>query len=317
MVIREASNRYDRVGVRMKTRSIDQFPHATDLLSWFAVFAVVACGEPSRTATPQADASKARAHAVEPSSPPKAVEAEPSPSDPPSVAPDAAPEPAAPPAEPPPWEQVRWSVGVGDERPTRGPDDALVTMVTWVDYGCRECTATLPTLGALVEAHPEMRFALRFAPHTTHSRPAAQAVLSAGRQGKLWEAHAAVVALGERIDPAAVRAAILALGVDAERLDADLESPSIAALVDEDVRIANAVRGTAPPPVFVINGYVRERWTPIETLETLITQASRDAEKVLQARMPTESGLYEAMRATWDDVGDASKPRSRAPAAEP
>jgi hypothetical protein len=151
-----------------------------------------------------------------------------------------------------------------------------------------------------------VRGALRFVPRTTHAGPAARAVLAAGLQGKLWEAHDAVVELGREIDPPRVRRAIEKLGLDLARWERDMESEKVANLVAEDVRVIDLVRGNAPPPVFFVNGRFMERLVGLPEFDRVIAEETPKAEAFAASQKIPRRRVYEGMRKTWRDFDTLS-----------
>jgi protein-disulfide isomerase len=194
---------------------------------------------------------------------------------------------------------ANYAIGIAPGRATRGPDDALVTIVAYVDYGCSDCQASLQRFETVLAMHPAVRAALRFGPITEAGRAAATAVAAAGLQGKLWEAHAAMVELGRAVDPATVRAKMQTLAVDMERLDADMKSDRVRAMLAEDLGVVEVVRGTAPAPLYFVNGRFLGTTANPSEFDTLITEETSKAEAFIASERITRAVAFEKMRETW------------------
>ena len=194
---------------------------------------------------------------------------------------------------------ANYAVGLGPGRPTTGPDDALVTIVAYADYGCTECAAAHGRLASVIEAHPEVRVSLRFLPQSPGAQNGARVALAAGLQGKLWAAHRSLVAVGAGIEAAPLRKLAEAQGLDMARFDTDLESPRVLAMLEEDKAVVENVRGTAKPPFFFVNGRFLEHTASVQEFETLIAEESKKAELFIASESLTRAQAFESMRQTW------------------
>ena len=92
-----------------------------------------------------------------------------------------------------------------DGLPTRGPDNAAVTIVEFGSYVCPHCAAEAPKLDAIQKAHPkEVR--LVFKPAWSMTNPAtiapSRAALAAAQQGKFWEMHSLLFVSQPRFEDA-------------------------------------------------------------------------------------------------------------------
>jgi protein-disulfide isomerase len=76
------------------------------------------------------------------------------------------------------------------DSPTRGPEDAPVTIMVWSDFECPHCKRALPVVESVFEKYaPKVRIVHKFYPLTqhAHARAAARAAIAAQRQGRYWE----------------------------------------------------------------------------------------------------------------------------------
>lgn len=197
--------------------------------------------------------------------------------------------------------QANYAVPVGADRPTVGPADAPVTIITYVDYGKPEGETAFPTLRALKQKHPEVRFAFRFLTSSRDAAAAARSLIAAGRQDpdKMWALHERFAAAGTSIVGAPLRRHAREVELDLERFDRDAEDAALAAMLEEDRAVIETVRGTAPPPFFLVNGRFATHDATAEQLEALIAEEAAKAVAFAKAEGAAGADLYEAMRKSW------------------
>ncbi len=169
----------------------------------------------------------------------------------------------------------------------RGPVDAPVTFIAYLDLQCRHSAELFQVLTTLQAAHPDdLQVVIRLFPlQALHYKAqlAAQGVEAAALQEQFWPMLELLLEkqnLWETMDPASFGSALVELaaqsGLDAERFAADLESEPIVALVEQayDGAIALGLDGT---PALVINGQYYEgpmdEWTLSATIELLLLEA--------------------------------------------
>ena len=207
---------------------------------------------------------------------------------------------------PPPDADRRVRVPVGDA-PTRGPADALVTLVVFTDYECPYCAEAEPTIDELLRAYPrELRVAVRMLPLSfhRHARDAARAALEARAQGgdaAFFAMHARL--FESRRDLSRERLAELAgaLGLDVDRFRAALEDGRHDAAIDldRDAALGAGIDGT---PAFVIDGHVRVGAEDFATFAEMI----EDDIEIASARM--DEGLARRDVATYWALHARSEP---------
>jgi protein-disulfide isomerase len=145
-----------------------------------------------------------------------------------------------------------------------GNPDGDVTIVEFFDYNCPWCKKSVPVLQNLMAADGSLRLVLKEFPILGEgSEYAARAAIAAIAQGKYLEFHMALYQHRGQIDAAAVEAVARAVGLDVEKLKADMEAPAVAATIARNRELAQAL-GINGTPGFVIDGeivsgYVIER----------------------------------------------------------
>jgi protein-disulfide isomerase len=166
--------------------------------------------------------------------------------------------------------------------PTRGPNNAPVTVHVFSDFQCSFCKRVEVTLGELDAAFPgKLRFVWHNMPLSKlhpEARGAAAASLEAFRQKGpkgFWALHERLFATDQRaadLDLRALRAQAVALGLDAARFDVALARGEHDALIDEDVRLAETL-GVDGTPALVIGGYLVSGAQPLRVLRRAVNRA--------------------------------------------
>ena len=158
---------------------------------------------------------------------------------------------------------------------TRG--DGPLELLLYGDYECPFTQRAMGFVAALeVRYGPELRFAFRHLPitsHHPHAEHAAQAAEAAGAQGGFWPMHDRLFAHPDELDDAQLAAHAAAVGLDPEAVARDLRSEAYAARVREDADGARAagIRGT---PTFVVAGERHEGFYDTETLAEALEYAA-------------------------------------------
>jgi Na+:H+ antiporter, NhaA family len=138
-----------------------------------------------------------------------------------------------------------------------GPPDAPLELVMYGDFQCPFCNAAQPIIRRVRDRlEGRLRFAFRHFPLTQvhpDAQRAAEASEAAAAQGAFWEMHDALYAARGELGLDAVLAAARAVGLDVERVRAELAGGAHAARVEEDVRSGRAA-GVNGTPTFFVNG---------------------------------------------------------------
>jgi protein-disulfide isomerase len=184
------------------------------------------------------------------------------------------------------------------DRPSLGPDDALVTIVQFSDFECGYCERVAPTVKDLVERHDDVRVVFRNLPLPMHAAAidAAKAALAAGRQGKFWEMHDALFANRKRLRVAPWSELAGDLGLDVERFESDMQDGAIEAMLEEDIALARSFNLRSTPVAFV-NGRFIAGALPPKTFDTLIEE-ERERALALVASGTSRAGVYDALMQT-------------------
>ncbi len=169
------------------------------------------------------------------------------------------------------------AVAVGARDHVRGPADAPVTLVEYADFECPFCGRWFPELqGVLQDLGPRVRFVFRHFPISEqhpHAESAAEAAEAAGAQGKFWEMHDLLFRRQSALDVGHLLAYVRELGLDAVRVERELEQEVHRARVRDDIEsgLRSGVSGT---PMFFINGRRHEEPGDARTLRAALLRAT-------------------------------------------
>ncbi len=182
---------------------------------------------------------------------------------------DHPPAPAEPPAQ-------KIDVGAA---PTRGPQDAPVTLAVFSDFECPYCARAVPTLQQLEEEYRgKLRVVFKHEPLPNHrnARLAAAASMAAHEQGRFWEFHDLLFANQRALDRASLERYAQQVGLDLGRFRSALDSGKFEAHLTADLAEASRV-GATGTPTFYVNGRQIVGALPIEQFRRLIDDELRKA----------------------------------------
>ncbi len=186
--------------------------------------------------------------------------------------------PSRPPRPNRPDPERDYEVELGDA-PTKGPEDALVTIVEFSDFQCPFCKRVSPTLARIESEYGDkVRLAFKHMPLSIHPQaPQAHAASEAAhRQGKFWEMHDRIFENQRDLSVATLEKHARAIGLDMDRYAKDVADPEVKKKIDADMREASRlnVGGT---PAFFINGRFLSGAQPFERFKVAIDAAIEKA----------------------------------------
>ena len=157
--------------------------------------------------------------------------------------------------------------------PTSGNPQGDVTLVEFFDYNCPYCRQVAPVMVKAEEDDPQLRIAYKEFPILgPNSTFAAKAALAANKQGRYVAFHRALYQVRGAVDVGKVRQVAAAVGLDVDRLIADMADPAIQAAIDRNLALAQALRINGTPG-FVIGDQILRGATDIDTLKAMIRAA--------------------------------------------
>ena len=151
----------------------------------------------------------------------------------------------------------RLTQPVSESDHVAGPDDAPITLVEYGDFECPFCGMAYPIVKAAQrKLGPRLRLVYRHFPlkqSHPHALHAAEASESAATQGRFWEMHGVLFENQHALEDADLVRYAKAIGIDADRVAAELEAGTWTRRVRDDFRngVKSGVNGT---PTFFVNG---------------------------------------------------------------
>ena len=150
-----------------------------------------------------------------------------------------------------------YKIDIGDS-PIRGPENAPVTIVEYVDFQCPFCAKELPVIKQVMQAYPNdvrlvfKNFPLRFHPKAKPAHAAAElAHKQLGNEG-FWKMHDLILADAKKIDVPDLRAHAESLGMDLGEFDEVMaDEAKIDQLLNKDITEAKKYNVTGTPSVYI------------------------------------------------------------------
>lgn len=134
----------------------------------------------------------------------------------------------------------------------RGPEDAQLSLVEFVDFECPYCAHATGSWEDLHERFgDDLRYVVRHLPHHPHGPIAARAAEAAANQGMFWTWLDFVFTRQHALERDDLIGYSAELGLDVEKFTEDLDSAAVAERVERDVTSATASGAHATPTFFV------------------------------------------------------------------
>lgn len=140
--------------------------------------------------------------------------------------------------------------------PSKGPADARVTVVEFVDYECPHCRAAQALMKQVLDTYPrQVKLCFKHFPlgGHTNSRLAAEAATAAQKQGKFWPFSDKVWDNADNLTPAVLEKIAKEVGLDVARWRSDMNSDEVKAAVTKDKADGGALGINSTPSIY-ING---------------------------------------------------------------
>ncbi len=166
---------------------------------------------------------------------------------------------ARPQRQEPPPDTTIYDIKIGNA-PIRGPAEAPVTIVEYVDFQCPFCVREAPTIKQVLEAYPDkVRWVFKHFPLQMHAKAkpvhaAAQLVYQQKGNDAFWKFHDLVIDNPKALEPSDLRGYAETLGVDLAAFDELLgDQAKMDAALQSDLTDAPQYKVRGTPTVF-ING---------------------------------------------------------------
>lgn len=134
-----------------------------------------------------------------------------------------------------------------------GNAEGNVTLVEFFDYNCGYCKRSLTDVMTLMDTDSNLKLVLKEFPILgPGSLFAARAAIASKKQGKYWEFHLALMQSQGAVDENLVIQIAGEVGLDIDKLKADMDDPEVSATINESMELANAI-GINGTPAFIID----------------------------------------------------------------
>ena len=159
------------------------------------------------------------------------------------------------------------------ESPVGGNRNGDVTLVEFFDYNCPYCRRVAPAMLGAEAADPQLRIVYKEFPILgPDSVFAARAALAARKQDRYVAFHKALMKVNGRVDEDTAMRVAAEVGLDTDRLRADMQAPAIGAAIDRNLQLARALRITGTPS-FAIGDQIIRGLRDLKTLQASIERA--------------------------------------------
>jgi protein-disulfide isomerase len=158
--------------------------------------------------------------------------------------------------------------------PSKGPAAAPVEVVEFSDFECPFCLRAYPTVNQVLSTYGDrIRFVYRNYPLPNHpnARPAAEAAQCAAEQGQFWQYYERLFADQTKLSSDGLKQSAAALGLDAGRFNACLDTHKYKDRVETDIKDGNEA-GVSGTPAFFINGRMITGAQPFEAFKRIIDE---------------------------------------------
>lgn len=147
-----------------------------------------------------------------------------------------------------------------DSAPVKGPADAKVTIVEFLDPACGTCRDFYPLVQRLINEYPgKVRVMVRYAPLHPGSDQVVKLLEAAHRQGRFWPALELLFnnqqrwVVNHRSQPMRARSILNGMLLDQNQLDIDISQADVLAAIEQDIQDAQTL-GVKATPEFFVNG---------------------------------------------------------------
>lgn len=149
-----------------------------------------------------------------------------------------------------------------------------VTIVEFFDYRCAYCRKIVPDLSQLLKQDGNIKLVLKEFPILSkESDMAARAAIASVAQGKYWDFHIALMN-AEELSEESVFAIAKGLGMNIERLKADMQSPRVMNVVVQNHSLAKEL-GIEATPTFYIGDEPFSGARPLGELKEAVAAARK------------------------------------------
>ena len=161
--------------------------------------------------------------------------------------------------------------------PTTGTKNAPVQLAIFLDPNCGACKAFHKELNTYTKNNSDVE--VIFKDISIFGEPSAlvvRALLAAHQQGKYEKLQNAVLESKEKLDEKALVKLAKSLGLDAKKLQADINSDKIKQQLESNMQLAQAI-GVSATPTWIVGTQVFQGGVPQDELKQIIASAKSGA----------------------------------------
>lgn len=148
-------------------------------------------------------------------------------------------------------EELRKAIERDPTSPVLGNPDGNITLTEFFDYNCQYCRKMVGLIPKLIASDPQLRVVYREWPvFGEGSEFAARASLASLQQGKYWKFHSSMLGMDGRAVEATVMRTARDVGLDIEKLRADMDAPYVAEHIQTSFQLADHM-GLLGTPTFI------------------------------------------------------------------
>lgn len=148
-------------------------------------------------------------------------------------------------------DELRKALERAPNAPVLGNAAGDITLTEFFDYNCPHCRTSVGDVHRLISQDKSLRVVFREWPvFGEGSVFSAKASLAALKQRKYWQFHTALLGIDGKADQISATAVAKQVGLDLDRLHADMESPEVLSHIDQSMLLAEHM-GLMGTPTFV------------------------------------------------------------------
>ena len=135
-----------------------------------------------------------------------------------------------------------------------GNPEGDITVVEFFDYNCGYCKRGLHDVIKLIESDPKVRVVFKELPILSKgSEEASRVAIAAGKQGKYWDMHKAMLEAKGVMNEANALQIATKLGLDMDKLKKDMASPEVQKEIEKSEALAKKMGVNGTPHFLVGN----------------------------------------------------------------
>ena len=172
---------------------------------------------------------------------------------------------------------VKSSAQKADDGYATEADNADLTVVEFLNYGCSDCQDIHPAVMQALDRDGRIRYLPRpvLIEQSAGTISAAKLAYAAGRQGKFMDAHEMLIENFRAIDEAYIDHFSSQLEIDPEQLRTDLKDPEIAKTIEDNTRTLARLKARSVPSFLIGNKILLQVNGALPTSDELLSLFSQ------------------------------------------